>query len=96
MKSYGTSVNSENESKLENENDDEDYLVKKRSETELAASVLKKRSKTHKRLKERFLFWTKREKKCKFSRKSSFSSYVQHKNKQLIQLILCQLDARSI
>ena len=74
MKSYGTSVNSENESKLENENDDEDYLVKKRSETELAASVLKKRSKTHKRLKRTLFNWTKQDKTCKFSRKSSFSS----------------------
>ena len=40
--------------------------------------------------------WTKQDKTCKFSRKSSFSSYVQHKNrrkkKRLIQLILCQLD----
>ena len=40
--------------------------------------------------------WTKQDKMCKFLRESSFSSYVQHKNrknKQLIQLILCQLDA---
>ena len=77
MKSYGTSVNSENESKLENENDDEDYLVKKRSETELAASVLKKRSKTHK-IKSMFFNWIEQDKTCTFSRKSSFSSYVQH------------------
>ena len=44
----------------------------------------------------RMLFnWMKQDKTCKFSRKSSFSSYVQHKkqkNRQLIQLILCQLD----
>ena len=37
---------------------------KKKSETELTASVLKKRSKTHKRLKERF---TEQNKTCKFS-----------------------------
>ena len=39
--------------------------------------------------------WTKQDKTCKFSRKCSFPSYVQHKNRkktQLIQLILCQLD----
>ena len=35
--------------------------------------------KTHKRLKERFFTWTKQDKTCNFSRKSSFSSYVQHK-----------------
>ena len=43
--------------------------------------------------------WTKQDKTCTFSRKSSFSSYVQQqkqKNKQLIQLILCQLDARRL
>ena len=40
---------------------------------------------------------TKQDKTCKFSRKSSFSSYVQHKKKtQLIQLILCQLDVRRL
>ena len=41
----------------------------------------------------------KQDKTCKFSRNSSFSSYVQHKhrkNKQLIQLILCQLDVRRL
>ena len=42
--------------------------------------------------------WTKQDKTCEFSRKSSFSSYVQkkkktQKNQQLIQLILCQLDS---
>ena len=51
-----------------------------------------KRSQTHKRLKERLFYWTKQAKTCSFSRKSSFSSYVQHKNKLLIQLISCQLD----
>ena len=34
----------------------------------------------------------KQDKTCKFLRKSSFSSYIQQKNKQLIQLILCWLD----
>ena len=69
----------------------------KRPETVLTASILKKRSKTHKRLKEHFLNWTKWDKMSKKNfRKSSFSSYVQHKNKQLIQLILCQLHARRL
>ena len=40
------------------------------------------RSKTHKRLKERFINRTKQDKTCKFSRKSSLSRYVQQKNKQ--------------
>ena len=41
---------------------------KNKSETELASSVLKKRSKTHKRLKERFFFYkTEQDKTCKFS-----------------------------
>ena len=42
-----------------------------------------------------FFQQTKQEKTCTFSRKSSFSSYVQHKNrknKRLIQFILCRLD----
>ena len=64
--------------------------MKKKSETELTASVVKKRSKTHKKLKMHFN-WTKQDKTCKFSRKSSFSGYVQHKNKRIIQLILGQL-----
>ena len=34
--------------------------------------------------------WTKRNKTCTFSRKSSFSSQVQNKNKQFIQFISCQ------
>ena len=33
--------------------------------------------------------WTKQDKTCKFFRKSSFSSYIQQKNKQVIQLTLC-------
>ena len=39
---------------------------KKKSETELTASVLKKRSKTHKRLKERFLIRRNRTKRSNF------------------------------
>ena len=39
----------------------------------------------------RMLFnWTKQDKTCTFLRKSSFSSYVQHKDKQLIQLVFRQ------
>ena len=52
------------------------------------------RSKTHK-IKRTLFNWTKQDEMRKFSRKSSFSSYIQHKNKtkkQLIQLILCQFD----
>ena len=55
-----------------------------------------KRSKTRKRLKERFINWMKQDTPCKSLRKSSLSSYVQHKNrknKQLIRLISCRLDA---
>ena len=33
---------------------------------------------------------------CKCSRKSAFSSYVQQKNKQIILLTSCQLDARRL
>ena len=43
-------------------------------------------------VKRTLLNWTKEDKTCKFSRKSSFLSYAQQKNKQLIQLVLCQLD----
>ena len=49
------------------------------------------RSKTQE-IKRTLFNWTKPDKTCKFSR-SPFSSYVQHINKQLIQLISCQLDA---
>ena len=70
---------------------------KKKNLKQLIASVLKKkRSKTNKRLKKTLFNWTKKDKACKFSKKSSFSSYIQHKNKQLIQLILSQLDAQRL
>ena len=52
--------------------------------------------KTHKKVKRTPLNWTKRDKTCTFSRKSSFSIYVQHKKteKQTINwLSLRQLDA---
>ena len=50
----------------------------KKSETELTASVLKKTQNTQET--KRTLFnWLKQDKPCKFSRKSSFSSYVQKK-----------------
>ena len=53
------------------------------------------RSKTHKRLKRTLFNWTKQDRTYKVSRKSSFSSYVQHKNrKQTVNSFsLCQLDA---
>ena len=40
--------------------------------------------------------WTKQDETCKFSRKSSFSSYVQYNRKLLNQLIMCQFHARSM
>ena len=43
-------------------------------------------SKTHKRLKRTLFNWMKQDKTCKFLRKSSFSSFVLHKNKQLVHL----------
>ena len=46
-----------------------------------------KRSKTHKRLKRKLFNWRKHDKMCTFLRKSSFSSYIQQKNKQLIYLV---------
>ena len=70
-------------------------LFRRKSETELTASVLQKRSKTHKALKERFSIRRNRTKRAHLSRQSSFSSYVQqYDRKQLNQLILCQFDAR--
>ena len=56
-------------------------------------------SKTHTRLKRTLCNWTKQDKTCKFSRKSSFSSYVQHKNRNLhvwscfvrLKSVLCNL-----
>ena len=66
---------------------------KKKKETELIASVLKKDTQEIKRM----LFnWTKQYKTCTFSRKSSFSSCTQHKNKQLTQLTLYQLDVQRL
>ena len=52
------------------------------SETELTASVLKKKNRNTQEVKRTLFNWTKQDKTCKFSRKSSFSSYVQHKNRQ--------------
>ena len=66
----------------------------KKSEADLTASILKKIQNTQE-IKRMLFNWTKLEKICTFLRKSSVSSYVQHKkqkNKQLIQLILCQLN----
>ena len=65
---------------------DSDIINK--SETELNTSVLKMKRKTiiHKRLKRTLFDWTKQDKTCEFSRKSSFPSNRQHKNKQLIDL----------
>ena len=57
-------------------------VIKKKSETELTGSVLKKRSKIHKRSKGRFLIWTKQEKTYTFSKKSSFSGHIQQKNRK--------------
>ena len=60
--------------------------------TRWAKHVLR-RSKTHKRLKERFLIVRNRTKRAHFRGSPLFSSYVQHKNrKKKIQLFLCQLD----
>ena len=54
------------------------------------------RSKTHKRLQERFLMEENRTKRANFRASPLFSSYEQHKNRRkkpkLIQLILYQLD----
>ena len=46
------------------------------------------------RLKEHFFNWTKQDKTCKFSRKSSLET--EEKQQQLIQYILCQLDTRRL
>ena len=54
---------------------------KKKSETELTASVLNKGPK-HTRDEKNAFNWTKQEKTCTFSRKSSFSSYIQHKKRK--------------
>ena len=48
-------------------------------------------------IKRTLFYQTKQDKTCKFSRKSSFSSYVQQYNrKRLNQLILCQFDVRRL
>ena len=60
------------------------------NETELTASVLGKKNPKHtkdlKKKKNAFFNknWTIQDKTCKFSRKSSFSSYVQYKNRKPI------------
>ena len=56
-------------------------------------------SKTHMRLKERFLTGRNRTKRANFRRSPLFQATYNiktEKNKQLIQLILCQLDARRL
>ena len=64
-----------------------------KSETELTASVLKKRSKTHMRWKERFLIGRNRTKHANFQGSPLFQAMYSIKTeKQTIQLILCQLD----
>ena len=54
---------------------------KKKSEAELAASILKKDPITQE-IERTFFNWTKLDKMCKVTRKSSFSSYAQHKNRK--------------
>ena len=67
---------------------------KQKSETELTASVLKKRSKTHKRLKRTLFNRTKQDKTCNFRGSPLFLSYIQHKKvKTLSSLRLCQFEA---
>ena len=61
----------------------------KKSETQLTASVLKKNIQNTQEIERTIFNCTKQDKTCKFSRKASFSSYVQQYNrKQLNQLIL--------
>ena len=63
-----------------------DDLYPRKSERELMPAFWKKRrSKTHK-IKRTPFNGTKQDKTCKWSRKSSFWSHVQHKNKQLINV----------
>ena len=50
-------------------------------ETELTASVLKKKSQNTQEIKITLFNWTKWDKTCKISRKSSLSSYI-HKNRR--------------
>ena len=70
---------------------------KKKKETELIASVLKKDPKTHKRLKECFLIGQNSTKRAHFRGSPLFQAMYnikteEEKKHQLIQLILCQLD----
>ena len=59
-------------------------LKKQQPETELTARVLKKRSKTYKRLKDLFLIGRKRTKCAHFRRGPLFSSCAEHKNRKTI------------
>ena len=54
---------------------------KKQNKTELTVRVLKKDPNTQE-IKRTLINWTKQDKTCQFSRKSSFSSYVEHKNRK--------------
>ena len=54
------------------------------------------RSKTRKRLKERFLIRRNRTKRANFRGNPLFSSYARYNRKQLNQLIFCPLDARKL
>ena len=73
------------------------FNLKKKSETESTARVLKKRDPKHIRgWRKRFSNWTKQDKTCEFSRKSSFSKLrTKHgqkkKKKQLIHLAFVRL-----
>ena len=68
------------------ENDDEGMLQVKQEEQKVAVVGYKKiRNREIQNTQEikRTLFnWTKQDKTCKFSSKSSFSSYIQHKNRK--------------
>ena len=79
------------------------FEKKKKMKQSWLPAFWKERSKTHEILKITLFNWTKQDKTCKFSRKSSFSSYVQHKNRRKQQqqktinwLNLCQLDVRRL
>ena len=77
-----------------NQNHETTFSLK--HETELTVSVLKKIQNTQE-IKTTLFNYTKQDKSCKFSRNSSFSSYVQQYNrKPLNQLVLCQFDARRL
>ena len=72
-----------------------EILRKKNLKEEFTSSVLEKRSQTHKRRLKRTLFnWTKQDKTCTFSRKSSFSklhTIEKQKNKLSIHLAYVSL-----